>query len=147
MASLNNLRFNGKNIIGKQGVQGIAGRTGIQGTSGISTGGFVVNTVSSPYTLTTSDIGELIIINAGVSTVGINTVTVPANTFRLGDVFLITNITAPQQRVLAGIGVTFYNASTGTATTATSFAIRQNGLATLFCLNSNEFSYAGVTTT
>lgn len=139
MANLSDLLFDGNNLKGSQGIQGLTGSTGPVGPAGLSTGPFQVETITSPHTLLTTDVGKLIKINAGVSTVGLNTITVPASTFNLGDVFLIFNETSPTQTISPGVGVTFYS-STGTANTIGN-SILQNGLLTMLCLNSNEFTF------
>lgn len=142
MANLSDLKFDGSNLRGRQGPEGLTGSTGSTGTVGLSTGPFEVTTITSPHTLSTNEIGKLVKINAGVSTVGLNTITVPASTFSLGDTFLIFNETSPTQTIKCGTGVTFYSTSTGTGNT-TGNTIPQNGLCTVLCLNPSEFTLSG----
>ena len=142
MATLSNLQFNGNNLKGTQGTQGIIGQTGIQGPQNTSGNGpFEVSTITSPYTLTSTDTGKLLKINAGVSTVGLNTVTIPPSTFNLGDVFLFFNESSPTQTINAGVGVSLYS-SVGVASTGNK-TIPRNGLCTVLCLTANEFSFSG----
>ena len=140
MANLSDLKFNGSNPRGNQGPKGLSGSTGRTGPTGLSTGPFDVSTITSPHTLSTNEIGKLVKINAGVSTVGLNTITIPASTFSLGDTFLIFNETSPTQTISAGAGVTFHSSS-DVANTANT--IPQNGLCTVLCLNPSEFTFSG----
>ena len=140
MANLSDIKFNDSNPRGNHGPKGLSGSTGRTGPTGLSTGPFDVSTITSPHTLSTNEIGKLVKINAGVSTVGLNTITIPASTFSLGDTFLIFNETSPTQTISAGAGVTFHSSS-DVANTANT--IPQNGLCTVLCLNPSEFTFSG----
>lgn len=126
-----------------QGVQGIQGfsiqgtSNSIQGIEGKNSSKFDVNVITSNYTLQTSDIGKLIKINSGVSTV-----TIPSSTFTTGNSFLIYNEKVEDVNISAGIGVSFY--LFGNATPIVSTSIRQNLLLTILCSSTNnEFIISG----
>lgn len=142
MALLSNLY---PGIKGSQGVQGIQGNSGPQGTQGIqgiqgATLGLNVTNVTSPYTLQTTDVGSLISINSGVSTVSIS-----SNTFSFGNSFMIYNGTSTQQTIAAGVGVSFYSGD-GTATISNKY-LNENDMTTILCSSNNdEFIFVGVYT-
>jgi hypothetical protein len=144
MALLSNLY---PGIRGAQGIQGIQGSLGPQGTQGVQgvqggeTKGFSVTTINGPYTLQTSDVGNLIKINSGVSTVSIS-----SNTFSFGNSFMIYNGTSTKQTVSQGTGVSFYSGD-GTAVIGNKF-LSENQMTTILCSSSNnEFIFVGAYTT
>ena len=145
MALLSNLY---PGIRGTQGIQGIQGsRLGTQGTTGTQgiqgriTQGFNVTDVNGPYTLQTSDVGNLIKINSGVSTVSIS-----SNTFSFGNSFMIYNGTSTKQTISQGTGVSFYSGD-GTAIIGNKF-LSENQMTTVLCSSSNnEFIFVGAYTT
>ena len=134
-------------IKGAQGVQGIQGTStgtqgtqGIQGIQGLSHPGMNVTNVTSPYTLQTSDVGNIISINSGYSPVSIS-----SNTFSFGNSFMIYNGTSTQQTISAGAGVSFYSGD-GNATISNKY-LSENDMATVLCSSSNdEFIFVGVYT-
>jgi hypothetical protein len=143
MALLSNLY---PDIRGAQGTKGtnqisIQGVQGVQGVQGGETKGFSVTTINGPYTLQTSDVGNLIKINSGVSTVSIS-----SNTFSFGNSFMIYNGTSTKQTVSQGSGVSFYSGD-GTATIGNKF-LSENQITTILCSSSNnEFIFVGTYTT
>jgi len=142
MSSLSTLFPNIKGSQGVQGTQGTSGPQGIQGIQGIQgvSSGLNVTNVTSPYTLQTSDVGNLISINSGVSTVSIS-----SNTFSLGNSFMIYNGTSTQQTISAGTGVSFYFGD-GNATISNKY-LSENDMTTVLCSSSNnEFIFVGVYT-
>lgn len=141
MTNLKDLLFEGNELRGRQGPQGLAGSNGITGDAGSGIGPFEVKTITSEYTLSSDDIGKLLKINSGGSSTGINTITISSSTFSFGDVFLLFNETSPTQKISPGVGVTFYS-SAGEANT-TGITISENDLYTILCLSSNEFTFSG----
>jgi hypothetical protein len=89
--------------------------------------------VTTSYTLTVNDIGELINITVGG-------VTVPQNVFSAGNAVSIYNNSALSQTITQGTGVTLRLA--GTATTGNR-TLAQRGLTTVMCVASNEFVISG----
>lgn len=144
MATLSSLYPTLRGAQGLQGVQGTSGSQGIQGTQGIQgrqTNGLNVTNVTSPYTLQTSDVGSLISINSGISTVSIS-----SNTFSFGNSFMIYNGTTTKQTISQGAGVSFYSGE-GNAIIGNKF-LSQNQLTTILCSsNNNEFIFVGAYTT
>ena len=145
MALLSNLYPAIRGAQGLQGVQGSStgsqGIQGIQGIQGRQNNGLNVTNITSPYTLQTSDVGNLISINSGVSTVSIS-----SNTFSFGNSFMIYNGTSTKQTISQGVGVSFYSGD-GTATLGNKF-LSENQLTTILCSsNSNEFIFVGAYTT
>ena len=109
MALLSNLYPGIRGVQGIQGIQGSLGSQGVQGVQGVQGGetkGFNITTINGPYTLQTSDVGNLIKINSGVSTVSIS-----SNTFSFGNSFMIYNGTSTKQTISQGAGVSFYSIS------------------------------------
>ena len=123
-------------ITGSQGVQGITGSQGIQGGE---TKGFSVTEVNGPYSLQTSDVGNLIKINSGISTISIS-----SETFSFGNSFMIYNGTSDAQTISQGVGVSFYSGD-GTAISGSKI-INENGLATILCSSNND-EFIGVNLT
>jgi len=121
---------------GTQGIQGLSvqgSSNSIQGLQGKSSPKLDVNTITSDYTLQSSDIGKLIRINSGVSTV-----TIPSSTFTTGNSFLLYNEISSSVTVSAGIGVSLY--VFGNIVAIASTTLVQNELTTILCSsNSNEF--------
>lgn len=145
MALLSNLYPGIRGAQGIQGIQGsqstIQGTQGVQGVQGGETKGFSVTTINGPYTLQTSDVGNLIKINSGVSTVSIS-----SNTFSFGNSFMIYNGTSTKQTVSQGTGVSFYSGD-GTAVIGNKF-LSENQMTTVLCSSSNnEFIFVGAYTT
>ena len=91
------------------------------------------NDKSGSYTLTASDIGELINITTGG-------VTVPASIFSAGNSITIYNNSASNQTITQGAGVTLRLAGTSTTGNRT-LALR--GIATIMCVGSNDFVISG----
>lgn len=89
--------------------------------------------VTTSYTLTVNDIGELINITVGG-------VTVPQNVFSAGNAVSIYNNSALSQTITQGTGVTLRLA--GTATTGNR-TLAQRGVTTVMCVASNEFVISG----
>jgi len=126
-------------VQGTQGTYGPQGILGIQGIQGVSSG-FNVTNVTSPYTLQTSDVGSLISINSGVSTVSIS-----SNTFSLGNSFMIYNGTSTKQTISAGAGVSFYYGN-GNPTISNKY-LSENDMVTVLCSSNNsEFIFVGLYT-
>jgi hypothetical protein len=132
---------------GAQGLQGLQGSStgsqgvqGVQGIPGRQTNGLNVTNVTSPYTLQTSDVGSLITINSGVSTVSIS-----SNTFSFGNSFMMHNGTTTKQTISQGAGVSFYSGD-GTAIIGNKF-LSENQLTTILCSSTNEFIFVGAYTT
>lgn len=125
---------------GLQGVQGpigsVQGVRGIQGAQGINVGGFSTTGVSGAYSLTTSDVGKLILINSGISTISVS-----QNTFSFGNTFMVYNGTSMKQKIQAGSGVTFYSGD-GTQYTGDKYLF-ENDLTTILCSSTNEFIFSG----
>lgn len=145
MALLSNLYPGIRGAQGIQGIQGsqstIQGTQGVQGVQGGETKGFNITTINGPYTLQTSDVGNLIKINSGVSTVSIS-----SNTFSFGNSFMIYNGTSTKQTVSQGTGVSFYSGD-GTAVIGNKF-LSENQMTTILCSSSNnEFIFVGAYTT
>ena len=89
--------------------------------------------ITTSYTLTINDIGELINITVGG-------VTVPQNVFSAGNAVSIYNNSALSQTITQGTGVTLRLA--GTATTGNR-TLAQRGVTTVMCVASNEFVISG----
>ena len=144
MALLSNLYPGIRGAQGIQGIQGIRGPQGTQGIQGIQgreTKGFTVTDVNGPYNFQTSDVGNLIKINSGVSTVSIS-----SNTFSFGNSFMIYNGTSTKQTISQGTGVSFYSGD-GTAIIGNKF-LSENQMTTVLCSSSNnEFIFVGAYTT
>jgi hypothetical protein len=117
-----------------RGVQGIQGPQGPQGTQGsIKTNvGLTANIKTSAYTLATGDVGEYI----GISTGGI---TIPSNTFSVGDCFTIYNSSGIAQTITQGAGTSLYVA--GTASTG-NVSMAGTSIVTILCVSSNTFIVA-----
>lgn len=117
-----------------QGIQGIQGLQGVQGVQGLSKTnvGLTANIKSSSYTLAVGDIGEFI----GISTGGI---TVPANTFSVGDCITIYNSAGSAQTITQGAGTSLYIA--GFAYTGDKI-FSGNSVVTILCVSSNTFIVA-----
>jgi len=127
-------------IQGTTGAQGTQGTQGIQGIQGVETKGFSVTEVNGPYSLQTSDVGKLIKINSGISTVSIS-----SNTFSFGNSFMVYNGTSNTQTISQGVGVSFYSGD-GTAAIGNK-TINENEITTILCSSSNdEFIFSGVYT-
>jgi hypothetical protein len=114
-----------------------AGFVGSSGTNGFTGSAaplnLPVNTQTSAYTLTAADVGDLINTSSGG-------VTVPAGVFVRGDVVSIYNNSASNQTITQGASVTLR--LVGTATTGNR-TLAQRGLATLLCVNPDEFVISG----
>jgi len=140
MALLSNLYPGIKGAQGIQGTTGAQGTQGTQGTQGIQGGGtkgFSVTEVNSPYSLQTSDVGNLIKINSGISTVSIS-----SNTFSFGNSFMVYNGTSNTQTISQGVGVSFYSGD-GTASGANKY-LTENQMTTILCSSNNdEFIFVG----
>jgi hypothetical protein len=121
---------------GTQGIQGLSVQgtsNSIQGLQGKSIPKLDVNTITSSYTLQSSDIGKLIRINSGVSTV-----TIPSSTFTTGNSFLLYNEISSTITVSAGIGVSLH--VPGNIVAIASTTLVQNELTTILCSShNNEF--------
>ena len=91
------------------------------------------NAQTSSYTLVASDKGKHISITTGG-------VTIPPSIFAAGDVVSIYNNSSSNQTITAGAGVTLRLVGTATAGNRT---LAQRGLATILCVNSNEFVITG----
>jgi hypothetical protein len=117
---------------GLQGAQSAQGPQGAQGNTGTSS--IPINSQSSSYVLDSGDTGKCISITTGG-------VTVPQNTFSLGDNVTIYNNSVSTQTITQGTGVTLRFA--GTADTGNR-TIDQFGLATVLCVSSNVFVFTGV---
>jgi len=119
---------------GTQGIQGLSVQgtsNSIQGLQGKSSPKLDVNTITSSYTLQSSDIGKLIRINSGVSTV-----TIPSSTFTTGNSFLLYNEISSTITVSAGIGVSLH--VPGNIVAIASTTLVQNELTTILCSSDNN---------
>ena len=116
---------------GIQGLQGPTGPTGPQGPAGAQS--LQSNTQTSSYQLVSTDANKYINISSGG-------VTVPANTFSAGDTVSIYNNSTSSQTVVQGSGVTVYLIGTDITGTRT---LAQRGLATLLCVDNNQFVITG----
>lgn len=92
------------------------------------------NNQAAVYTLTSSDVGGVVNITAGIG------VTVPANVFGSGDAISVFNNTGTAKTVNVGAGVTLRLA--GSASVGTRF-MSQYSLATILCISNNVFAIAG----
>ena len=91
-----------------------------------------VNTQSSSYNLTESDIGTLVTTSAGV--------TVVSGTFTTGDAITVYNDSGSDITITQGASTTMYMA--GTATTGDR-TLAQRGVATVLCVGADEFTISG----
>ena len=118
---------------GIQGVQGIQGTQGIQGPNGPTNVGLTANIKTSSYTLAAGDVGELILISSGA-------ITIPQNTFSVGDCFRIYNSSGVAQTVTQGAGTSLYVAGT---TSTGNISMAGTSILTVLCVSSNTFVVAG----
>jgi hypothetical protein len=118
---------------GPQGIQGPTGPQGPTGAQGISAAQNIpVNTQTTAYTLSISDVGKAINITTGG-------VTVPTGVFGPGDVITVYNNSSTSQIITQGSTTVYL---VGTALTGNR-TLAQRGLATLLCVATNQFVITG----
>jgi hypothetical protein len=122
LAGSNNLTFNGT-VLFANSIQDAAG----------AIRDIPINTQSSPYTLTTLDVGR------AISTSN-NSVTVPAAIFLSGDTVSIYNNSSATMNITQGTSTTIYFA--GTSATGNR-ALSQRGLCSILCVAANTFVISG----
>lgn len=91
------------------------------------------NAQTSAYTLIASDAGKHIAITTGG-------VTVPQNTFSIGDTVVVYNNSGSNQTITQGSGTSLLLSGTSSTGNRT---LQQRGLATLLCVAANTFVIAG----